>query len=195
LKSLAETGQPPSLVAALKEGSNTWGAFLTTTWSMTWRATLGMILFIVPGVVLMIRYALALPVTAFEGLDGPAALERSGELVKGRAGKLVLYVLGVGLLLFFVMGIPGLFSGEHPGVALDAITSIPSNVAVVGVTVALALFYVDVARPRAEHRPVRAPRPEDGPSPSGRGAVVISALAVFWALVALVVSTALGETP
>ncbi len=70
--------------------------------------TLGMLLFIIPGVILAFRYFLASYVVVIEGKSGGEALKRSGQLMKGNAGR--VFVLGflvaiIGSLVGMVVGL------------------------------------------------------------------------------------------
>jgi hypothetical protein len=56
---------------------------------------LGFLLFVVPGVLLAIRWALAAPVVMLEGLGARAAMKRSRELVRGHRGAVFLVLLNV----------------------------------------------------------------------------------------------------
>jgi hypothetical protein len=58
---------------------------------------LGCLLFLVPGVVLAARWALAVPLAMIEHLSAREALARSNELVKGRTREVVTLLLNVGL--------------------------------------------------------------------------------------------------
>jgi hypothetical protein len=85
---------------------------------------LGLLLLVVPGVILAIRWAVATPLVMLEGLGARAAMERSRELVRGH-GKDVFRVLlniwvRVGLAWFACALLVGLLSGEtsYPGFAL-----------------------------------------------------------------------------
>jgi Membrane domain of glycerophosphoryl diester phosphodiesterase len=64
---------------------------------------LGTIAFLVPGLILMARWAIVVPLIVLEGLSWRAALSRSNELVKGLTGQVlaifaVLTVVALGLI-------------------------------------------------------------------------------------------------
>ena len=59
--------------------------------------TLGMLMLLLPGFILMVNWALVLPVTLFEGLSGRAALRRSQALTRGRRGKIAALLCGISL--------------------------------------------------------------------------------------------------
>jgi hypothetical protein len=75
--------------------------------------TAGLLLLIVPGVYLAVRYGLAGFVVADGGADVPEALHRSSELTRGVRGRLFLFalaVLGVNLLGALALGVGLLFT-------------------------------------------------------------------------------------
>lgn len=53
---------------------------------------LGLLLFVVPGLILMSRWALIVPLVMIEGLGARAAFRRSMELVRGQTGKVLVVV-------------------------------------------------------------------------------------------------------
>ena len=70
------------------------GDVALTVFAVVWRVTIGTLLLVIPGIYLMLRYSLAVPVTVIEGRRGSDAIERSGELMEGRYGAALLrYVL------------------------------------------------------------------------------------------------------
>ena len=78
------------------------GYLALTILNMGLRILLGLLLLILPGVVLAIHYALAVPVAVIEGRVGADALSRSSDLVQGSRGRIfVIYLL---LVLLLVIG-------------------------------------------------------------------------------------------
>jgi hypothetical protein len=63
----------------------------------SWRrlGSLGLLCFIVPGVLLAIRWTLGAPIVMLEGLGARAAMKRSRELVKGHRGAVLRVLLNV----------------------------------------------------------------------------------------------------
>jgi hypothetical protein len=57
-----------------------WRPFLNTSIRMTLRIVIGFLLFVIPGIVITIRYALYAPVVLMEGLEKKAARRRAREL-------------------------------------------------------------------------------------------------------------------
>jgi hypothetical protein len=79
-------------------------ALVTTTILSGLISMLGLVLFVIPGVIFFINYSLSAPVVMMEGLSGRAALRRSKALVK-RARRTVI------LILFVQWSIPAFVSG------------------------------------------------------------------------------------
>lgn len=67
--------------------------------------TLGLLLFIVPGIIFALWYMLAPYANLDEGLKGMDALRRSKELTQGLRGKIFLYIFGFSLLVSIAIGI------------------------------------------------------------------------------------------
>lgn len=88
----------------------------------------GLILFIVPGIVLALRYALAMPIAIFEDVRGKDALKVSSEYMQGKACRLILCILGG--LAIYLPGAMGLifFMPEQETPLLNAVTTIPFNI-------------------------------------------------------------------
>jgi hypothetical protein len=88
------------LLAVLKRR---WRPFLRTSIRVTLTIILGFILLIIPGLIMMIRYALYAPVVLMEGLEKRAALKRANELSR-RSRLTVIALLLIQLTLPFAMG-------------------------------------------------------------------------------------------
>jgi serine/threonine protein kinase len=83
--------RPVSLGEAFKVLRQRWRPFLKTMVRVTVRIILGYILFIIPGLIMSVRYALYAPVVLIEGLEKKAALKRSRELAS-RSWRTVIIV-------------------------------------------------------------------------------------------------------
>ncbi len=80
-----------------------WRPFLNTSIRMTLRILIGFILFVIPGIVITVRYALYAPVVLMEGLEKKAARQRARSLAS-RSWRTIIIV---SLLQFLI---PVLFS-------------------------------------------------------------------------------------
>ena len=116
---------------------------------------LGIILFIVPGVMLFVRWAVALPAMLREDLGIGASLERSRDLTLGHRWKILALVLLLWVPFLLVMlllgGLISAFGGE------TAVESLPFNIFVnaagAGITIVSGLCWTEVyARLSGEER-------------------------------------------
>jgi Membrane domain of glycerophosphoryl diester phosphodiesterase len=84
---------------------------------------LGLVLFVVPGVLLAIRWAVATPIVMLEGLGPRAAMRRSQELVEGHRKDVFVVLANIWIRtliawVVFTFLILGFASGtSHPGIA------------------------------------------------------------------------------
>jgi len=88
-----------------------WRPFLKTMIRVTLWILLGLILLIVPGMILWMRYSLYAPVVLIEGLQGKAAMRRARELAS-RSWKTVIVVA---ILQFLIPAIVGSLVGFMAG--------------------------------------------------------------------------------
>src|SRR5215217_1046203 len=88
-----------------------WRPFLKTLIRVTLWILLGIILFIIPGMVMWMRYSLYAPVVLVEGLQGKAAMRRARELAS-RSWKTVIIVA---ILQFLIPAIVSSFVGYMAG--------------------------------------------------------------------------------
>jgi serine/threonine protein kinase len=95
--------RPVRLGPALSVLRRRWRPFLSTSLRVTLRMMLGFLLFLVPGLVMMIRYAFYAPVVLLEGLERKAALRRSNELSR-RSRWMVIGLYAVNFVLPMVIG-------------------------------------------------------------------------------------------
>jgi serine/threonine protein kinase len=91
-----------------------WRPFLRTSINVGLRIIIGFTLLVVPGIIMMIRYALYAPVVLIEGLEKKAALKRARELMR-RSRITVIIVIFLHLL------IPMIVSGIVKHFVIDTI--------------------------------------------------------------------------
>ena len=100
---LAAPLRPVRLRPALKSlGQRLW-PFITTNLRSYIRIGLGLVCFVIPGLIAIFHYHLLPPVVMIEGLKGKAALRRSRELAR-RARRMVIFVLIVQMIIPAVSG-------------------------------------------------------------------------------------------
>ncbi len=95
--------KPISIRAVFGVLKKRWRPFLRTSIRVTLMIFLGFILLIIPGFLMMLRYALYAPVVIVEGLEKRAAIKRARELVKRRR-RTVIFVLLIQLTIPVVIG-------------------------------------------------------------------------------------------
>jgi len=103
--------RPVKLREAFAVMRKRWRPFLKTMIRVTLWICLGMILLIIPGMVLWMRYSLYAPVVLVEGLQGKAAMKRARELAS-RSWKTIIVV---GILQFLIPAIVSSFVGFMAG--------------------------------------------------------------------------------
>src|SRR5215213_3406583 len=101
-----------------------WRPFLKTLVRVTLWIFLGMILLVIPGLVMWMRYSLYAPVVLVEGLQGKAAMRRARELAS-RSWKTVIIVA---ILQFLIPAIVSAFVGYMAGRAKVEKNSISAHV-------------------------------------------------------------------
>ena len=90
--------RPVELRLALAVLKRRWRPFLKTSFLVTLRIIIGFILFVIPGVVIAIRYALYAPVVLLEGLETKAARQRARAL-GSRSWRTIIIVLVLQFLI------------------------------------------------------------------------------------------------
>jgi hypothetical protein len=77
--------------------------------------TIGLVLLLVPGLVLVARWALAVPVVMYEGATPLTALRRSTELVRGHGRAVFTVIVNVGVRVVVVAFVFGFIAGTIGG--------------------------------------------------------------------------------
>ncbi|MCA1566631.1 MAG: protein kinase [Acidobacteria bacterium] len=107
--------RPLSIQDALAVLKRRWRPFLRTSIRVSLTVMVGFALLFIPGLIMMIRYALYAPVVLMEGLEKRAALTRANELSR-RSRRTVIALLLIQLTLPFIMGaIVGFLSFKMKG--------------------------------------------------------------------------------
>lgn len=100
--------RPVELRTAFAVLKRRWRPFLKTSLLITLRIFIGLILFVIPGVVVYLRYTLYAPVVLIEGLEGKAARRRARELAS-RSWRTVIIIA---LLQFLIPAIVSSMVGQ-----------------------------------------------------------------------------------
>jgi hypothetical protein len=96
-------GEAVSVGSAIGYAFSRFGALLGTSIMAGLIIALGLLLFIVPGILFAMSYAVISQVVMLEGQSGGAALSRSSELMKGFRGRVFGLLFVVGLLTGIVI--------------------------------------------------------------------------------------------
>jgi len=146
LHALAEMqrGRTVGYSEAISVGLRGWGRLFGARFFTGFFILLGLVALIVPGIILMVQYALLDPIVVLEGRSGPEARSRSKGLTQGRRWQiLVAGILFYGTFLPFTIGLYAILGGMElitnvaTAVALDCIMNLISAV----ITILMFLFY------------------------------------------------------
>jgi hypothetical protein len=108
----------------------------------------GLILFVIPGLIVIVMLCVVIPALVFEGKRGTAALSRSWELVKGSFWHAAGTILLAGLIAAVVAGIPAALAGSN-WVAYWILSAIGRAITVPFTALVAVLLYLDL-RAKAE---------------------------------------------
>lgn len=136
------------------------GAALVTAWITNFIVGLGLLCFVIPGLVLSVWYCVAIASAVGEGLGAGKAMERSKQLTEGHRGTAVLLSLAYGFLLvgtiavtvgpsiyFAVEELPGGTGGPPPAVEILAVV-VPTAIQALVVAFGAAIYTVFYVRLR-----------------------------------------------
>lgn len=155
---LQRTGRA-SAGECLSRGLNAWPKVFIVMALYTLALTAGYALFIVPGIILSLMFAVCVPAAVVEGLGPVAALKRSSELTKGYKGRIFVTTFLWGLLIFVLNWfLTRSFAG---GARLDLLPTLLLQTAVLGMLHASAhvlnvYVYLGLLRERASLSPAAA---------------------------------------
>ena len=175
-----------SLATSLTAGVKLWGAVVGVYLLAGFMVGIGFLFFIIPGLVLAVRYALAQPAAAFERSGPRASLDRSARIVSGR-WKLVLFGTIAAFLIYAPLAmVPLVLSPFEIEAWTTATLSIPMNVFINFITIAMGLIYVDARDGEAMAAPVGAIPTAHPEETGGRGVAAMSVASVAALLVSIV---------
>jgi hypothetical protein len=160
-----EAGQQTSAGSAIQRGLDVFPPLLLAVVVAAAGVALGLLLLVIPGIYLAIRWLFAVHAVVVEGLRGPAALERSGALVSGSWWR----IFGIAVVTGLVTTIPGLPITIGLDAAADAadraVIVLAGQIALEALVtpfsaILLTLLYFDL---KAREREAPAPTTESGP--------------------------------
>ena len=139
-----------SVPEAFERAGGEFGKLLAVSLLSAFGMALGFLLFVVPGCILMTRWAVAVPVAMLEQGSARDAMKRSGDIVAGNGWCIFRVILGVGLLTG-VVTIPFVLVSAHAGLfgwwlALTLSSMLTAPYAAHAITVAYFLLR-DPSRP------------------------------------------------
>jgi len=108
----------------------------------------GLIIFIIPGIILALRFALVDPVVVLEGVEGASARSLSTKLTQGKRwsilGTLILTFIGVVIainLISFILYLPISLVGQYENVFIAVIDECVNSIVSIVLMLVLFLFY------------------------------------------------------
>jgi len=116
--------RPVELRTAFAVLKQRWKPFLKTSIRVTLRILVGFVLLIIPGLIMMVRYALYAPVVLLEGLEKKAAMRRARELA-ARSWRTVIIVSV--LQIAIPMAVGALVGEVSIGVSTDGSSARPEK--------------------------------------------------------------------
>jgi hypothetical protein len=116
-------GNAVTALEATKYGARRFWALLWTSILVGLAQTVGFLLFIIPGIYLMIWFGLSQQVVVLEGLSGPSAMRRSKHLVHKDRGRFLALTLILAVIWIMIAVTPKFVPQPHISAALAAIMS------------------------------------------------------------------------
>jgi len=188
-------GKKVGMGEALKGGASLWGKVFSALFTAGLYALGGFLLLILPGFVVTARVSLAPVVVLFEGKTGSEAVKRSMEIVKERGTTRILlwgfagYCVYLVLAMSLAMGVGFAESalGLPETALVNALSSIPANLIMVGILIGTAVIYVDSVEVKASYPLGRELSTDDGtritpPAGTGTPGLVLASVAAAIAL-------------
>ena len=133
-------------------GLRNWGRLFVAQLSASLLIALGFIALIVPGIVLLVRYALLAPAVVLEGAAPGEARRRSIELTSGIRwqifGAAFLFLVAFGFLSFLIW-LPLGFIPALDTMAINVVLDCVSDVVFAVIQIVLFLYYWETARKKS----------------------------------------------
>jgi hypothetical protein len=107
----ATIGDPVDVRASYQWGLKRFGSVLLVSILVGLSVAVGLIFLIIPGIILLVMFAVSVPAVVVEGVRGTEAMRRSWSLVKGH----FWHVLGVVLVAAIIVGVVGGLIGSIGG--------------------------------------------------------------------------------
>jgi len=162
-------GRKPSAGSSIQRGLDVFAPLFMALLLVLAGVVLGLLLLVIPGVYLAVRWYFVTPAVVVEGARGAAALRRSSELVRGNWWRVFGILVGTGLvaaLPTFAVAIPFGVMAEASDLDAPALAGTILGETLVGPfgALVLALLYFDLrSRHRAAQIPGAVSAPPDPP--------------------------------
>jgi hypothetical protein len=159
-------GRRPSYLEAISVGLRTWGRLCSARFFAGLLILFGLILLVVPGIVLMVRYAFIDAVVVLEGAGGDSARRRSAELTCGFRWQIflagLLFCVAFVLLVFAIRVPYEQFFPALNTMATDVAADCVLHMVYAVVQIVIFLYYWQATRPEGVEpepgfTPVEAP--------------------------------------
>ena len=144
-------GQRPTYSEAILYGFRNWGRLFVAQLIAGLLIVLGLIILIVPGIVLIVRYGLLPPAVVLEGATPSEARRRSAELTSGIRWQIfgagLLFLIGF-VVLSFLIYFPLEFFPELDTMPINVVLDCMLDVAFAVIQIVLFLYYWEATRER-----------------------------------------------
>lgn len=165
---LLRTGQSPPLLESFAFGLRRWWKVMTCSILVGLLVGAASLLLCIPGVLLMVIYAVAVPAAAVENLGSVAAMERSSRLTSGARWPVFGSIFVLWVFIIGVSTLIGLTAGSGPGEGARLIYTIVSaavNQLLYSAFTILSLFiYLSLRAGRGEADAPDSPEAPDAPA-------------------------------
>jgi hypothetical protein len=158
-------GGEPQLATVLRRGLRVLPVVAVAAIVSWLGIAVGFLAFVIPGVILLLRWIVVAQAAATENEGWSAALRRSAELTAGSYGHVILFLLFTTLIVTVPNFLGGRVFGDHDTGAASVLSGLVLHVLTASFTaLALALLFFDLlARRGAEAREISPSRPEPEP--------------------------------
>jgi hypothetical protein len=147
LMRVMETGEAPGIAESYRWGVGKLGKLILCA-ALAWcLQMLGLLLFIIPGIIVALSLVLVYPIAILENRSVSETLRRSRELTRGRR----LRILGAGMLMFLIVGvlsavIPFALPADGPVWQLNVLHDIVLDILEQAGTVFALVLYLSILR-------------------------------------------------
>lgn len=98
-------GRTVGFSEALAKGMGFWWPVLLISFCIGALGSLGLLLLVVPGILMLLRWSVAIPARIIENSQGLTAMARSVELTQGHRWKIFVLFLVIAIILFLIEGL------------------------------------------------------------------------------------------